>query len=155
ARRERGAAARPRHRADRAIRPGVANTRERGGQRGPRRGSTWDRADQHRAHGHDRGRGPRRRTRLRRRAGPGRITRTDRDRVVAALGRRALRTARLARQRHPGPRDLPATGGDRARRAEAGAVTDLVLADDHTVFVDALSTVLTRAGYTVSAIAHS
>ena len=34
-------------------------------------------------------------------------------------------------------------------------VTDLVLADDHTVFVDALSTVLTRAGYTVSAIAHS
>ena len=34
-------------------------------------------------------------------------------------------------------------------------MTDLVLADDHTVFVDALSTVLTRAGYTVSAIAHS
>ena len=34
-------------------------------------------------------------------------------------------------------------------------MTDLVLADDHTVFVDALSTVLTRAGYTVSAIANS
>jgi two-component system nitrate/nitrite response regulator NarL len=34
-------------------------------------------------------------------------------------------------------------------------VTELVLADDHTVFVDALSTVLTRAGYTVSAIANS
>jgi DNA-binding NarL/FixJ family response regulator len=34
-------------------------------------------------------------------------------------------------------------------------VTDLVLADDHTVFVDALSTVLTRAGYTVSAVANS
>jgi two-component system nitrate/nitrite response regulator NarL len=34
-------------------------------------------------------------------------------------------------------------------------MTDLVLADDHTVFVDALSTVLTRSGYTVSAIAHS
>ena len=34
-------------------------------------------------------------------------------------------------------------------------MTELVLADDHTVFVDALSTVLTRSGYTVSAIAHS
>lgn len=34
-------------------------------------------------------------------------------------------------------------------------MTELVLADDHTVFVDALSTVLTRAGYTVSAIANS
>lgn len=34
-------------------------------------------------------------------------------------------------------------------------MTDLVLADDHTVFVDALSTVLTRSGYTVTAIAHS
>ncbi len=34
-------------------------------------------------------------------------------------------------------------------------MTVLVLADDHTVFVDALSTVLTRSGYTVAAIAHS
>jgi two-component system nitrate/nitrite response regulator NarL len=32
-------------------------------------------------------------------------------------------------------------------------VTDLVLADDHAVFVDALSTVLTRAGFTISAVA--
>jgi two-component system, NarL family, nitrate/nitrite response regulator NarL len=34
-------------------------------------------------------------------------------------------------------------------------VTDLVLGDDHTVFLDALSTVLTQRGFTVSAMARS
>jgi two-component system, NarL family, nitrate/nitrite response regulator NarL len=34
-------------------------------------------------------------------------------------------------------------------------MTDLVLGDDHTVFLDALSTVLTQRGFTVSAVASS